>query len=239
VSEPRATAQETAGLQKARRHPRTTQYDYLHLRYLNRDLQRAIQAAAPPVRDVLDIYCGARPYDDMVPPGATVTGFDYVDYYGLADIVSKEFLPLPDEAFDLVTCVEGFYYVPDPVHGVSEIRRVLRPGGTVVITVPHVWEYERETLEHRFTGPELERLFEGWEDVRVVENGGRAVAWTTLTGRVLDGLVPDRVRWRPIRRSMFFLLNMLGATLDRADRREGPGRYTLPMNLLLTARRPR
>ncbi len=62
---------------------------------------------------------------------------------------------------------------------------MLRSGGTVIIAVPFVWEYDRTILEHRFTGPELATLLEGWEDVRVVENGGRAVAWATLTGSML------------------------------------------------------
>ena len=56
-------------------------------------------------------------------------GLDILDVYRLADVVTEEFLPLPDEAFDLVMSTEAFHYVRDPEHGVAEIRRVLRPGG--------------------------------------------------------------------------------------------------------------
>src|SRR5215218_2546857 len=88
--------------------------------------------------------------------------------YGVADVLSAQFLPFPDESFDLVMCVEGFHYLADPEDGVAEIRRVLRQGGHALISVPLVWEYDRTVLEHRFTGPSLKRLFSGWEDVSVV-----------------------------------------------------------------------
>jgi SAM-dependent methyltransferase len=45
--------------------------------------------------------------------------------------VSK--LPFPDETFDVVTAVETHYYWPDLVSDLREIRRVLKPGGKIVI----------------------------------------------------------------------------------------------------------
>ena len=45
--------------------------------------------------------------------------------------VSK--LPFPDSKFDLVTAVETQYYWPDLVNDMREIRRVLKPGGTLLV----------------------------------------------------------------------------------------------------------
>jgi SAM-dependent methyltransferase len=42
-------------------------------------------------------------------------------------------LPLPDAAFDLVTCRTAFHHFPDPVKALSEIHRVLKPGGRFVM----------------------------------------------------------------------------------------------------------
>lgn len=38
-------------------------------------------------------------------------------------------LSFPDESFDAVLCNLGLMFFPDPVRGLSEFRRVLRPGG--------------------------------------------------------------------------------------------------------------
>jgi SAM-dependent methyltransferase len=231
-------------IRRSRRHPRRTQYDYLHLRRLVDDLATAIAELDEPVADVLDVFCGTRPYDDLLPTGARVVGLDVDNRYGAADVVSDEFLPFDDESFDLVICIEALYYVADSERAVSEIRRVLRPGGTSLIAVPFVWEYDRTILEHRFTAPELEALFADWDDVRVVENGGRGVAWATLSGRLVrlsEKSLPDQLRHvaRPAFAAIYVVINALGALIERGERRRQDNPHRLPMNLMLTARRPR
>lgn len=234
------TPEELTRARQTRRHPRRTQFDYLHLRQLVDDLRAALGRLEAPVRDVLDVFSGTRPYDDLFPAGSRLVSFDVEgNPYGIADVSSAEFLPFPDNSFDLVTCIEAFQYVEEPERGVAEIRRVLRPGGTVLISVPFMWEYDRSILERRYTGPELADLLRGWDDVIVVENGGRAVAWTTLTGTLLERVRlrlprPARTLCSPV----FLLLNGVGAVLDALERRESDGPITLPMNLLVTARRP-
>lgn len=226
------------------RDPRPTDFDYLHHRSLLANLKAALRSLdGRPVHDVLDVFCGVRPYQDLLPPGARSVGLDVTDRYGVADVVSDEFLPFEERSFDLVICTEAFHYVRDVVHGVRELGRVLRPGGTALITVSLVWEYDRETFEHRWTGTSLAALFEGWDDVRVAEAGGRAVSWATLTGRILR-LGEARLRGEsrlgratgPPFRAAYVLVNLAGASLARLERHHGP--FTLPMDLVLSARRP-
>lgn len=233
-------------IRRTRRHPRLTQFDYLHLRYLNADLASTLRAVSPAPRDVLDVYCGTRPYEDLLPATARCVGLDVVgNPYGIADVVSDEFLPFADASFDLVTCIQAFQFVRDPVQAASEIQRVLRPGGTVVITVTHVWEYDRTLFEHRFSGPELAELFRGWDDVEVKENGGRIVTWvsvtTTLLKTVASRLPRSRGLWRLTRvpfAAGYVALNVAGLPLAELERRQARGPLTLPTNLLVTARKP-
>ncbi len=238
--------QTVRSIRRTRRHPRPIQFDYLHLRYLTTDLENVLRGIRPPPKDVLDIYCGTRPYEDFLPSTARCVGLDVEgNPYGVADVVSNEFLPFPDQSFDLVTCIQSFQFVVDPAHGASEIRRVLRPGGTVVITVTHVWEYDRTVLEHRFSGPELAHLLRDWDGIEVRENGGRVVTWVSVTTSGLRAIEDRLVQSHEVLRlarlpfaGVYLTLNGLGVLLAGLDRKARGGPLTLPTNLLVTARKP-
>jgi ubiquinone/menaquinone biosynthesis C-methylase UbiE len=47
-------------------------------------------------------------------------------------------LPFPDATFDVVVCGLGLNYIPNPLRGLVEFCRVLRPGGTIAA---YVWDY--------------------------------------------------------------------------------------------------
>lgn len=230
-------------IRRTRRHPARTQPDYLILRHLVNHLERVLDEVRHPVDDVLDLFCGTQPYRDLLPPHTRYVAMDVDDTYGAPDVVSGEFLPFPDDSFDLVLFSEAFHYVTDPPGGVAELERVLRPGGTLVLTVPLVWEYDRRIVERRYTGPQLAELFEGWDELRVWENGGYSVAWATLTGRVLRGideLLPAAARraLRPLFTTASLALNVVATLLAKGEARWHTGPFVLPMGLLLTARRP-
>ena len=56
--------------------------------------------------------------------------------FGKFPDVDMQSLPHPDGSFDLVVHSDTLEHVPDPVRGLAECRRVLRPGGACVFTVP-------------------------------------------------------------------------------------------------------
>ena len=172
-------------------------------------------------------------------------GLDVDDRYGAPDVTTTEFLPFDDASFDLALCIEGFHYVRDPDQAVGELLRVLRPGGTAILTVPLMWEYDRAGFESRYTGHDLRTLFAGWGDVEIVENGGRGVTWATVTGDWVDLLEQGLVRRVPATRLLapffaagYLTINVLGAQIERAERRFARTTFALPMNLLVRARRP-
>ena len=53
------------------------------------------------------------------------------------DIVSDiTAIPEPDGAFDAIMCIEVLEHVPDPILAIKELSRLLRKGGTLIITAP-------------------------------------------------------------------------------------------------------
>ena len=111
------------------------------------------RAAPKPGETVLDLACGTgivmRDLVAKVGPNGRVVGLDIAPAMlevartrVPTDAAAIEFhqgsgteLPFDDETFDLVTCQEGLQFFPSHATGLSEIRRVLAPGGRAVISV--------------------------------------------------------------------------------------------------------
>jgi SAM-dependent methyltransferase len=75
---------------------------------------------------------------------------------------AAEELPYEDGEFDLVTALDVVEHLDDDVAGLREMRRVLRPGGRVLLFVPtfmFLWGVQDEVSNHRrrYRMPELER----------------------------------------------------------------------------------
>jgi ubiquinone/menaquinone biosynthesis C-methylase UbiE len=53
------------------------------------------------------------------------------------DIVSDILnIPVDDQSFDIVLCTEVLEHVPDPISALKEMTRILRNGGTLIVTSP-------------------------------------------------------------------------------------------------------
>lgn len=95
---------------------------------------------------VLDVGCGtgllaARIRSDL--PGASVVGCDFsrgmlgqaVEGQRIARLVQASALALPfaGESFDAIVSTEAFHWFPDQQRALAEFRRVLRPGGHLLV----------------------------------------------------------------------------------------------------------
>jgi len=76
-----------------------------------------------------------------------------------------EQLPYDDGTFDLVTALDVVEHMDDDLAGLREMRRVLRPGGRVLLFVPtfmFLWGVQDDVSNHRrrYRLPELQRVLE-------------------------------------------------------------------------------
>lgn len=82
---------------------------------------------------------------DLFPEEAAGTGAECVR----ADFTQP--LPFPDESFAAALCSEGIEHSPSQLHLIREFARVLRPGGTLLVTTPNVLHL-RARLAYLLTG---------------------------------------------------------------------------------------
>jgi 2-polyprenyl-3-methyl-5-hydroxy-6-metoxy-1,4-benzoquinol methylase len=62
-------------------------------------------------------------------------------------------LPFANRSFDHVTCLEGLEHIENPQQAIREFARVLRPGGTVIVSIPNILNIEERLkwLLHGYT----------------------------------------------------------------------------------------
>ncbi|MCB0187509.1 MAG: class I SAM-dependent methyltransferase, partial [Caldilineaceae bacterium] len=78
---------------------------------------------------------------------------------------SADLLPFLDNTFDLIALLDTVDHIPDDIGVFEECRRVLKPGGKLMVTVPAfmwLWSYNDEINAHqrRYTAPELRQKLE-------------------------------------------------------------------------------
>lgn len=124
-------------------------------------------------RRMLDIGSGAGNMAHHLAHYGAVTGIDFnprplpvAQQRGLEVLRgSGSELPFPEATFDLVALLDTIEHIPDELAVLHEVRRVLKPGGKVIITVPAfqwLWSYNDEINAHqrRYTEPELRQKLE-------------------------------------------------------------------------------
>ncbi len=48
-------------------------------------------------------------------------------------------LPFPDQSLDIIICSEVLEHIPDDKKAIAELARIIKPGGTLAVSVPRYW----------------------------------------------------------------------------------------------------
>jgi SAM-dependent methyltransferase len=173
---------------------------------------------------VLDVGCGRKPYAAILRPRcAAYLGMDRPQSTygtGAVDVAGDALrLPFRAAAFDAVVSFQVLEHVPEPQQFLTEVFRVLKAGGTVLLATPFLWgEHEEPHDYYRFTRYGLRYLAEhaGFEVLSIeADTGFLAMAVLRLNYWL------NRLRLGPLRlllRPLFFHDQWGALLVNRFDR---------------------
>ena len=165
-------------------------------------LERVIASLALPAgARLLDAGCGSgRNMVELARRGA-VTGIEVSDTWvgvaregGAGVVVAGSVLDMPfaSESFDLAVCLDVIEHLEDDLGALRELRRVVAPGGALLVTVPaYQWLWSgHDVINHhyrRYTRRTLQRVAEqaGWRQVRTTHFNSLLLPVAMLL-RILD-----------------------------------------------------
>ena len=192
---------------------------------------------------LLEVGCGDAPYRGLFAPRVErYVASDLALSPGRVDVVTDGGqLGFRSDSFDSVLCTQVLEHVPDPLCVLSEVRRVLRPGGLALLTVPLNSGIHGAPHDYfRFTEHGLRVLCDraGLEVKVIAERGGRiaAAAQAALLIFEIDGM-PSRHLGAAVARRLVGLLawaiRRWALSLDRRFPKDGN-----PLGYAVLARKP-
>jgi SAM-dependent methyltransferase len=230
-----------------RRQPPKSDRHFLVLDPLAKQIQAKVTGLLEGRDDarVLDIGCGAKPYLPWIAPFAQeYVGIDAAPGPYVDEVVQGEELPFDDASFDLILCTQVLEHVEDPVAVLSEIHRVLRPGGAALISTHGVFLFHPDPPAAgsdywRWTHAGLRKAVTAagdWSEIDVQPNGEVIACLAYIAAQFVDEL-GRRIRIDALRRGLLYVLNTVAAALDRRfpPRARVPNPGSLSANYLVTA----
>ncbi|PLS76615.1 MAG: hypothetical protein CYG61_00795 [Actinobacteria bacterium] len=143
-----------------------------------REKMRAIHAIARPgpVRRILEVGGGQGGLTRLLYPGAVIVNADYDRAFAHRPVnegagshftcADGTWLPFRDECFDAVTLFDVLEHIPDDTRAVAEARRVLRPGGQLLLSSPNdAWRFPYYRAFRRVCPTDAE-IMADWGHVR-------------------------------------------------------------------------
>ncbi|MBI5655049.1 methyltransferase domain-containing protein [Candidatus Uhrbacteria bacterium] len=136
----------------------------------------------------LDIGGGLPSYVKYLPADCSRVNTDIEPGPGATALDADGVFPFKDDDFDGVLALNMLYIVRDPVATLREVKRVMKMGASVVMTLPFFFPENPEPHDfHRWTREGVEKLLvdAGFRDIEISPVGGpgTAFAMSLMPGR--------------------------------------------------------
>jgi SAM-dependent methyltransferase len=178
---------------------------------------------------LLDVGCGTRAFErHLVPPVERYLGVDlrtspYLGGKGPDVYARGEALPFRAGSFDTVLGLSVVTYFPEPLRLLEEARRVLAPGGVLILEFTQMAPLHDEPYDYfRFTRYGAAWLLEraGFEPLEFIPIGGlwARVGLSTIAALNRLNRGPTRILTEIPVRALYVVLQLLFELLDRLFR---------------------
>ena len=218
--------------------------DYFPVHHIGRFIRAQLRRLVGTGTRVLDVGCGDQPFrDEIASLGGRYVGIDVDAPAGTPDgrvLGTVVAMPVRDASFDVVVCSEVLEHVWETADAFSELQRVTRPGGRILITVPFIYPLHEAPRDFvRLTPYAIERLaaLHGLEVERLERAGHESQAMAVLLDRWLvrtqlpDASTPRRALAVAVRTAA----NVMALAASRLARRGEAVAFT---NTCVVLRRP-
>jgi SAM-dependent methyltransferase len=108
---------------------------------------------------------------------------------------------LPSDTFDCIICTYVLHAIFNLKPAVSELHRILKPGGVLLVAAPHVSIRDRQHEIWRFTAEGLQLLLEkdfGTESVTIRAYGNSLTAVGAVRGVIADEFTPTELNYHDL-----------------------------------------
>ena len=200
---------------RERLYPSLRNPHWLILRQRREIFRRWIGALPAAKLLILDVGGRLQPYRELL--DGRIQRYISIDIRQtpVVDVIAAgESIPFATDTFDLILCTQVLEYMPDPRIVMAEIHRVLRPGGTLILSAPAAQPRDADEECWRFHPAGLRKLLAGYADVEVVPEGG------SITGffRIVNACADIFARYSAVRFlfawTVFPAVNILGICLE-------------------------
>jgi SAM-dependent methyltransferase len=114
---------------------------------------------------VLDLGCGNSPYAALFPNRLCL---ELRRRPGVGIVCDAHWLPFATGSFDLILSTEMLEHTLEPQRIIDEMRRVLRPGGRMLLTTRFIFPLHDVPGDYyRFSNYALTHLFRDWSSARI------------------------------------------------------------------------
>ncbi len=178
-------------------------------------------AKLPPVKNLLDVGGEGKPYACFF-AGRVANHYvlDVAPAHSVDIVGDARIMPFADASMDVVLITQVLEHIPEPIAVIGEIRRVLKPGGTLLLSVPSIFPQHGSPGDYwRYMPQGLQWILRDFNSVTVTGEAGTVPSIFLVVNvylQLLTGAWPrlqEMLRW-----TIYPLNNLAGLVAGKVYR---------------------